>query len=224
MSDRFTGFPPEALTFFEGLEADNSKPYWQANKPRYEQAVRGPLLALLGELAPEYGDFHTFRPHKDVRFSKDKTPYKTNTGSVAEGEGGTTYYVQFSAAGLTVGSGYYAMAADQLDRFRRAVDDDHRGTEVAALGAALVRAGYTLGAINELKTAPRGYPKDHPRIELLRRKGLIAMRSFAPAPWLHTRRAKDRVVQAWRDAAPLSAWLDTHVGPSELPPEELERW
>ncbi len=224
MNARFEGFAPDALSFFEGLEADNSKPFWQANKPRYEESIRIPLRALLAELEPEFGEFRTFRPNNDVRFSKNKTPYKTQVGSVAEGEGGAIFYVQLSAAGLMVGSGYYAMASDQLDRFRQAVDDDHRGAEVAKIGAALAAAGYRLGAISELKTAPRGYPKDHPRIELLRRKGLVASREFAPAPWLHTRRAKDRIVKTWRDARTLNDWLDAHVGPSELPPEDAMRW
>jgi uncharacterized protein (TIGR02453 family) len=222
--DKFSGFPAEALAFYEGLEADNSKPYWQANKPVYDRAVRLPLQLLLAELEPVTGPFHTFRPNKDVRFSKDKTPYKTNTGSVAEGDGGTMYYVEFSAKGLRVGVGYYAMAADQLERFRAAIDDEHRGTEVDALCRALVGRGYTIGAISELKTAPRGYPKDHPRIELLRRKGLIAMRHWDPAPWLATAAVTKRVRGAFADGAALSAWLDTHVGPSLLPPDEAHRW
>lgn len=224
MTERFRGFPPDALAFYEELEADNSKPFWQANKARYESAIRGPLAALLAELEPEFGTFHTFRPYNDVRFAKGRPPYKTATGSLAEGEGGTVHYVQLSATGLMVGAGYYHMASDQLARFRTAVDDEHRGAELVALAAPLTRAGYELSAIDELKTAPRGYPKDHPRIEFLRRKGLVAMRKLPAGPWLHTAGAKKKIVDTWRGAAGLSAWLDTHVGPSELPPEDAERW
>ena len=71
----FAGFPDEGLVFYEGLEADNSRTYWLEHRDRYESAVRAPLLALVEELAPEFGTPKVFRPYRDVRFSKDKTPY-----------------------------------------------------------------------------------------------------------------------------------------------------
>jgi uncharacterized protein (TIGR02453 family) len=219
----FRGFPVEALRFYDGLEADNSRDYWQAYKAVYEASVKAPMLALLDEVPDRYKPFHLFRPNRDVRFSSDKSPYKTATGAVGESEGGSIYYVQFSAQGLMAAAGYYQMANDQLERFRTVVDDDTTGPEVATIVAALVRKGYTPGAISELKTAPRGYPRDHPRIELLRRKGLMVAKSFAPAAWLHTAAARKKVEQTWADAAPLCRWLDAHVGPSELPPED-DRW
>jgi hypothetical protein len=73
-----------------------------------------------------------------------------------------------------------------------------------------------------LKTAPRGYPRDHPRIELLRSKSLAAMRSWPPAKWLGTKAAADRILSVWRGAAPMNDWLDAHVGPSTEPPDD--RW
>src|SRR5256884_8720761 len=73
----FGGWPAEAIEFYEGLEADNSKTYWQENKAVYEELVRGPMDALIAELAPEYGEGRIFRPYRDVRFSRDKSPYKT---------------------------------------------------------------------------------------------------------------------------------------------------
>lgn len=217
---RFAGFPADAFAFYEGLEADNSKAYWQANKERYQAAVRAPMETLLALVDDEFGPFHIFRPYVDVRFSKNKVPYKTHIGAYGESQGGAGFYVQLSATGMLVASGYYAMASDQLDRFRRAVDDDARGAEIAALVTTATKAGYSMGAISELKTAPRGYPKDHPRIELIRRKGLMGSKSWAPAAWMHTAKAADRVVSTWRGIADLNAWLDTHVGPSTLPPED----
>ena len=95
----FTGFPAEAVTFYEGLGADNSRAYWQANKDVYSRSVRGPMDSLVEELA-EFGPFHIFRPNRDVRFAKDKTPYKDHVAAYGEGEGGTGYYVHFSATGL----------------------------------------------------------------------------------------------------------------------------
>jgi uncharacterized protein (TIGR02453 family) len=218
----FTGFPLEAVHFYEGLQADNSRTYWQANKAVYESAVRGPFMALLDELA-DYGPFQVFRPYKDVRFSKDKTPYKENIGGYGESEGGAGHYVAFSATGMYAGAGYYMMASDQLERFRAAIDTEATGDEIARLVAAVEKAGLKAGAMSELKTAPRGFPKDHPRIELLRRKGLMAGRDFAPAKWMQTKAAVGKVRGAWEAAADMCAWLDLHVGPSTLPPEDWRR-
>ena len=219
----FKGFPVEALRFYEGLEADNTREYWRAHKTTYDGAVKGPMETMLAEVPARYQPFHVFRPNRDVRFSKEKTPYKTQIGAVGEAEGGSIYYVQFSVHGLMAGAGYYAMAADQLERFRAKVDADATGGEIEAIVAALAKKGYTPGAISEVRTAPRGIARDHPRIALLRRKGLIVTRSFAPAGWLHTAAARRRVEDVWAGAEPLCAWLDAHVGPSELPPDD-ERW
>ena len=215
----FRGFPVEALEFYEQLEADNSKAFWQANKHRYDELVKQPMVELTEELA-DFGPFHMFRPHNDLRFSKNKPPYKTHQGAYGELEGGSGYYVQFSTAGLMVGAGYYAMAKDQLERFRAAVDGDATGNELVELVADAERRKYEMGAIDTLKTAPRGYPKDHPRIELLRRKGLIATRQFGTPKWLHTKTAATKVRDTWLGAGDLCAWLDAHVGPSTLPPDD----
>ena len=128
----FTGFPAEAIHFYEGLAADNSRTYWLANKSVYEQSVRGPMLALLDELAA-YGPFHVFRPNRDVRFAKDKTPYKDHVAAYGESQGGAGFYVQYSSTGMVAGSGYYHMAPDQLDRFRGALDSDKVGGEIAKI-------------------------------------------------------------------------------------------
>lgn len=222
MSLPFKGFPPEALDFWMGLEANNSKDYWTANKAVYESAVRGPMEALI-ESCKDYGDFKIFRPYRDVRFSKDKTPYKAQMGAVTEGEGGSLFYVALSAGGLYAASGYYMMASDQLERYRAAVADDKTGPAVEQIVTGLEKAGYQVGAHETLKTIPRGYPKDHPRAPLLRRKGLIAGRGFPVAKWLHTKAARDRVTKVWTDAAELCAWLDRLVGPSTAPPDDRFR-
>lgn len=217
----FTGFTDETFGFYERLQADNSRAFWQANKHAYAAAVRAPLDALLAEL-DAYGPFHVFRPYKDVRFSKVKIPYKDHQGAYGESEGGAGFYVQVSSSGLMAATGYYAMATDQLARFREAVDHDARGREIERLVAALSKKGFTAGSIGELKTAPRGYPKDHPRIALLRRKGLMVFRSWEPAAWMATRSLVTRVRDAWDAGAEVNAWLDTHVGPSTLAPDEDE--
>ena len=219
----FSGFPAEAVAFYDGLAADNSRTYWLAHKQVYEQSVRAPMDALLAELAP-FGPFHVFRPNRDVRFAKDKTPYKEQIGAFGESEGGTGYYVHFSTAGMLAGSGYYTMHSDQLERFRNAVDDDVLGPQIEAIVRGLEHDGLRAGAMDTLKTAPRGYPKDHPRIELLRRKGLMVSREWPMAAWMRTKAVVGRVRDVWAAAAPMNEWLDTHVGPSTLPPDEGPGW
>jgi uncharacterized protein (TIGR02453 family) len=208
----FRGWPAEALEFFEGLEADNSKSYWQEHRDTYDGSVRGPMEELLEELAPDRGEGKIFRPYRDIRFSADKTPYKTHIGATI-GDG----YVQLSADGLGAGSGMWEMATDQLERYRAAVDDDRSGLALVDLVAAARKAGLDVTGHGVLKSAPRGYPRDHPRIELLRYKGLIAWKQWPVAPWLGTRRAKDRVVEFLDRSKPLNEWLGKNVGASTLP-------
>jgi uncharacterized protein (TIGR02453 family) len=206
----FRGWTTEALDFFEGLEADNSKAYWTAHKEVYDRAVRAPMDELLAELAGEFGEPKVFRPNRDVRFSADKSPYKTNIAATLS-QGG---YLHLSADGLGAGAGYYMMSTPQLERFRRAVADDQTGKELEDLVAAAHAIGMDISAHDPpLRTAPKGYPKDHPRIELLRQKGLAVFKHWPPGAWLATRKPKDRIAQFFRDSRPITGWLDTNVGP-----------
>jgi len=206
----FKGWPDSALDFYEGLEADNSRAYWNDHKDVYERDVKAPMEALLAELASEFGEFRLFRPYRDTRFSRDESPYKTAIAARI-GQG----YVQFSGNGLMAGAGTYHMAPDQLVRYREAAAADRTGHKLGAVVDALRAAAIEVTAMETLKTAPRGYPKDHPRIELLRHKGLVAMRAWPVAGWLGTAAAKKRVVDLFHATGPLVAWLDAHVGPSD---------
>ena len=206
----FSGWPEEALDFYEGLEADNSKAYWTSQKAVYEQKVLGPMNELLEELGPEFGEGKVFRPYRDVRFSKDKSPYKTQMGARL-GRG----YIQLSAKGLAAGDGMYGMESDQLDRYRRAVAHDTTGTELERVIAGIEQRGYGVYGRDVLKSAPRGYSADHPRIGLLRYKGIVAWIEWPVEPWLETAAAKDRITSFLRATQPLGAWLDTNVGASE---------
>jgi uncharacterized protein (TIGR02453 family) len=203
----FQGWPIEAVEFYEGLEADNSKVYWQDNKAVYDRRVKAPMEELLAELADEFGAGKIFRPYRDVRFSADKTPYKTNCAATL-GSG----YLSFSAEGLSVGGGLYMPDPTTLARYREAVDKEKSGAELAAIVAGLHKAGYETMAHEVLKTAPRGYPKDHPRIDLLRHKGIAMMKTWPVGAWLGTKKAKDRVVETLRAGVPLNDWLARHVG------------
>lgn len=218
----FSGFPPEALTFFEQLTADNSKAFWVAHKSTYDEQVRAPMTALTDELGATYGPFTIFRPNRDIRFSKDKTPYKTNIAATAETEGGASVYVSFSADGLYAGTGYYSFAKDQLQRYREAVAADGTGTALAKLVAAARKKGFDIHG-QHLKVAPRGFPKDHPRIALLRHTGLYAGVGFPIEGWLHSKAALTKVKAALKAVAPVAEWIDAHVGPTTILPEDWRR-
>jgi uncharacterized protein (TIGR02453 family) len=211
----FRGWPAEAIEFYEGLEADNSRTYWQENKVVYEEIVRGPMDELLAELAPEFGEGKIFRPYRDIRFSKDKSPYKTAIAATLASGG----YIHFAADGLGAGCGMYMMAPDQLDRYRQAVADQRKGREIVEIVTKLRKRGIEVSAHDVLKTVPKGYPKDHPRIDLLRQKGLISWKHWPPGAWLGTRKAKNRVVEFLRTSQPMNDWLQKRVGPSELAEE-----
>jgi uncharacterized protein (TIGR02453 family) len=215
---KFSGWPVEAVEFYEGLQADNSKTYWLANKNTYDDKVYAPMAALVAELEPEFGTARIFRPYRDVRFSKDKSPYKTGIFCTLESGG----YVGFRAEGLTVGRGYHRMAPDQIERYRQAVADETTGAELVAVLDKLTRAQVTVEGSESLRSAPRGYPKDHPRIDLLRHRGLYAWRSWPVAAWLGTPAAKKRVVDMLRAAEPLQSWLERNVGGSTTQPDDFE--
>jgi uncharacterized protein (TIGR02453 family) len=215
-SEAFTGFPPEALDFYEGLEADNTKAYWTEHRQVYEEAVKAPLLAFCHQVEPEFGVAKVFRPYRDVRFSRDKSPYKTAQGAVLGDGRGAGVYLQISAAGLFVAAGYHEMATDQMQRFREAVDDDTAGESLQTVLAAVEAAGHHVDG-DRLKTRPRGYPEHHPRLELLRYRTLTASHQYPPEDWLHTPAAAGVVTGAWREMQPLTDWLARHVGPGRAP-------
>ncbi len=218
----FTGIPIEALDFFEGLEADNSKAYWQAHRDSWETSVRDPIRALADALSAEFGPGKHFRPYRDVRFSKDKSPYKTHQG-VAFGDGRSSalggagmYYLHVSAAGLLVAGGFHDMARDQVQRYRSAVEDERHGPALERVIAQLRTDGLTVDG-ERLATRPRGADPDHPRLDLLRHKTLYAWTEPGAPPWLETPEAVAEVTAIWRRITPLNHWLAEHVGPSTLP-------
>ena len=202
----FAGFPVEALDFYDDLEADNTKSFWAAHKQVWERAVRDPMVALTDALAPEFGPAKVFRPYRDVRFAKDKTPYKDHQGAFVPVAPATGWYVEVGAPGVRVGAGFYEADPSRLARIREAIADDRRGGDVERLLAALARRGWSRTG-DTLRTAPRGYTADHPRIELLRHKSLAVTRSYGFEDVIHTTELLDRVRTDWRAARPLVEWL-----------------
>jgi uncharacterized protein (TIGR02453 family) len=204
----FCGWPEEALDFYEDLAGDNSKAFWTKHKAVYTDKILRPMTELTEELAAEFGEPKIFRPYRDVRFSADKSPYKTHCGAVIGGTG----YVQLSAEGLGAGAGMWQMSPEQLARYREAVADDKSGAELEQIIAEIEKADITVHGHGALKSAPRGYQADHPRITLLRYKGLTAWKQWPAEPWLGTASAKDRIVSFFQTTQPLCSWLTAHAG------------
>jgi uncharacterized protein (TIGR02453 family) len=216
---RFGGFSPEVHEWFRGLEADNSKEYFAAHRQFFDDEVRGQMEALLNELGERFGgDVKLFRQNRDIRFSADKSPYKTNTYGVLRGTevAAQGLYASISARGLVAGSGYHVMGRDQLDRYREAVADDEHGTELSKLVGKAEKAGLEVWG-DTLTTAPRGYPKDHERIALLRRKSLSLGATTSSERGISRADGLRFVTRTWRAAAPVTGWLDEHVGATTLP-------
>jgi uncharacterized protein (TIGR02453 family) len=221
----FRGFAADAFAWFAGLEADNSRAYFSATRERYERDVKGALEALLDELAADFGGSpRVFRQQRDLRFTPDKTPYKTRTYGVLVDVPDTAagFYAELASSGLYAGTGYYGMARDQVERYRAAVASDDAGPELERAVAAARAAGLELAG-RTLRTAPRGFVRDHPRIELLRHTSLFAGRRMPAEGGIGRAAALEHVGGTWRAAAALDAWLDRHVGASREPAEARGR-
>lgn len=215
--DAFEGFPPGAFAFYAELEepGNNAKTWFDANRDRYERDARRPIEALLAAAAEEFGsDAKVFRPNRDVRFSKDKRPYKTSIAaliSVDGVDGNAGRYVQLDAAGLLVGAGYHVFSREQLQRYRRAVDDDRDGAELQELVETARAKGLEVGG-RTLTRGPRGVDPDHPRIELLCHTAVTVLRELPEEELLAGPAAAEQVFEVWRDSAGIADWLALHVG------------
>ena len=205
----FNGFPEAALDFYDDLEMDNTKSLWEAHKSVWTESVKEPMSALTDSLAAEFGTPKVFRPYRDVRFAADKTPYKTHQGAFVAVGPATGWYVQISSPGVRVGAGYYHAGGPDLARIRTAIDTEHSGEELAGIIAKLERKGFEISG-EQLKTSPRGYSVDHPRIDLLRYKSMVVGKSYGFEN-LDTPKLATRVRNDWRALRPLVDWVAARV-------------
>lgn len=212
----FTGIPAAAVDFYRALEQDNSREWWSAHKTDYDTLVKQPMLALAAELEPVFGEAKVFRPNRDVRFSADKSPYKTHQGLFVPTMSFGGFYAQLDAHGLMMGAGNYHMASDQLARYRAAVANDVIGPQLEESVGELVAAGYVLDG-DLLATRPRGVAPDAPRLELLRHKTLSLALHVGVPEWLSTPDAAGWISDAWDECRPLLEWFGHHVGDTERP-------
>jgi len=186
----FEGFPVAALDFYDDLEADNSRSFWTAHADVYETCVRTPMRELADALTEDFGDVKMFRPHRDVRFSKDKTPYKTYQDMFVPVGPALGWYMRISAPGVMVGAGFYDASSESLRALREVIAGP-RGSELELLLAPLLKAGWELGG-EQVATVPRGYDKDHPRISLLPSGRLPGRRFHSPPSRSRRRRPRRR--------------------------------
>jgi uncharacterized protein (TIGR02453 family) len=206
MDRAFSGWKGDFKGFFLGLQLNNSKAYFESHRKQYDHDVKAPMVALLADLEPEFGAARLSRPNRDIRFSADKSPYKTNIYASASAGG----YVALDADGLVAGGGRYMMEPAELATYREAVAAKASGEKIAAIVSALRAKGYGVEG-QELKRVPPPHPQDHPRAELLKHKRLVYWRRWEVEPWIATPKARERVRQAWLDGADLQAWLARHL-------------
>lgn len=150
--------------------------------------------------------------HRDVRFSKDKSPYKTSHAAIHDGDG-IDHYLQIGAGGLLVAAGIYWMEPEPLRCYRAAVDDNRTGRALERLLAKLKSTSLSINdmGVGSLKTAPRGYPRDHPRVELLRLKGLVGHRTLTGSALHDPSAVRDFVMETFELCAPLTRWLRSNT-------------
>lgn len=207
MEGLFSGWKGDFKGFFVGLRLNNSKAYFESHRKQYENDVKAPMVALLADLEPEFGPSRLSRPNRDIRFSADKSPYKTNIYATTSAGG----YVALDADGLAVGGGRHMMETAQLAVFRKAVDATASGEKLEKIVSALRAKGYDVAG-QELKRVPPPHSQDHPRAELLKHKTIYYWRRWPLEPWIATAKARERVRQAWHDGADLESWLTRHLG------------
>ena len=223
----FKGFEKEALQFFHELTLEMNREWFEANKARYTRLWVEPMKALLGDvsgrLAKTYapiklGEPKVFRIHRDVRFSKDKTPYKTNAaGMIALHskkpiDGGcSALYLHIGIDEEYIGAGTYFFDDKQLPRWRKLVAAEKTGREIGKLVGKLRKAGYQVGGHDDYKKVPKGFDPEHPRAELLRMRGLTAGFPAIPRGVVHKAAFADWLVQHGKAVAPLVTWIYRNV-------------
>ncbi len=230
-------FRPEALTFLRGLKRHNEKGWFEANRPRYEAEVLGPLRQLAEELdvrfatlAPEFvapPKRALFRIHRDVRFSKDKSPYKTHAalwvfhrdagrGVGRDAHGGAGFYFHLEPGASGVAGGFWMPPRPLLSVLRERIVEDQRGFERALRHAAFVKRFKRLSDEStepgaRLTRVPRGWAPDHPAAEWLRFNSFTAWRPLTDAEALSPKLV-DALMRDYAALLPLVRWLNAALG------------
>jgi uncharacterized protein (TIGR02453 family) len=224
MTITFAGMPDEGLAFLEDLEERNTKDFFDANKAVFKEQVQAPFAALVEAAAarlrrtvPDLGQPKIFRIYRDLRFAKDKTPYKTSMSASVpsrpreEGGGGpgidTGFYVNVGPAGLYTASGLYHPGRPELERVRAAIADPDTGPELEAVLRRAAGKGLEPW-LDPLQRMPRPWPPDHPRADLLKARSLVLNCQHERASWLQTAELLDHLLADWKAMIPFNRWLE----------------
>lgn len=226
MSDGQGRITPELFAFMLELAENNDRDWFQANRSRYEEVVREPLRAFIRDIEVPLESISPhvaaddrksggslFRIHRDTRFSKDKSPYKTFAGVQFRHEAGKDahapgYYLHLEPGNVFVGAGCWRPAREALESTRDAISENPGAWAKAR--DAVVGAGFAFEG-DSLKRPPRGYSPDHPQIDDLKRKDFIAVRHLSA----ETAFEADFVTTCagmCSDAAPLMRFLTSAIG------------
>jgi len=219
----FAGFADADAKFFKLLEKHQDRAWFQAHKAEFEAGWQAPMQQLLADVRagidPAYRHCDLdqpkqFRIFRDVRFGKDKSPYKTHVGGIIpiSRKGNVTevpiaLYVHVGQPNSFAAAGQYKMDPRSLERYRAAVADDRRGKELNKLLAALTKKGFSVRSHDSYKRMPKGYEAEHPRAEHLLRKGLTVTFPDLPKGILATPKLSSWLVSQAKLAAPLVEWL-----------------
>lgn len=220
----FKGFLDADGKFFKALAKKNEREWFQAHKAEFEEGWNAPMKLLLAEVRDaidgayahsDLDDPKVFRIYRDVRFSKDKSPYKTHIGGfIPLKRGGKkvtdlpmALYFHVGATETFGAAGHYMMEPESLERFRAAVADAKRGKELEKILASLAKKGFAADSHDSLKRVPKGYAPEHPRAEMLKRKGLTVGFPSVPKGMLATPKLKKWLADSCKTAAPLVEWL-----------------
>jgi uncharacterized protein (TIGR02453 family) len=209
MSD-FSTLITDAQAFYAKLHANNTKSWWQDNKATYETRLKAPALDLLATCTPHIAALtdttissKLFRPHRDVRFSKDKTPYNTHLHMMwqleSDARQNPVFFFGIGVDYVTCGAGIMGFEKPVLDDWRKFVDLDTK--RITGITETLKQKGFAFRD-PALKRIPTGFAPDHAAGDLLRMKGVVASKDIGPPTDLPT-----AIQTAFQDAWPLNALL-----------------
>lgn len=212
----FHGFGPGLIDFYLALEQHNNREWFQANRASYDSEVGSPLKALAHELESQYPPVKVFRPFRNNRFWPELPPLNEHASLVANAGAMAILYLRIDADGMLVNGGSHQLDRAQISRFRSIVATDEGAAKVRSLLAEAASAGFAINEESKLKSAPRGYSKDHPHIDLLRLRSLSLSRHYPPGPWLTTRESLDLIVGGWQTVMPWVQWLRVNLDFAQL--------
>jgi len=214
MTTAFTGFGRNLIQYYLQLEENNNREWFHAHRAMYDENVAAPLKTIAEDLSADYGPIKIFRPYRNVRFWPDLPPLNEHASLTANAEANSAYYLRIDADGMLLGAGNWQPSKAQLIQFRVIASTDTGALAIRSLLAKMQTHGYGLSLENALKSAPRGYAKDDPNIDLLRLRSLSLSAHFAPGAWLYSSDCLTKVLIGWQTLTPWLQWLRSHL-PSE---------